>query len=221
MLTTQSQLGPQIISFSRDLQLFTAQLKADDPNLRRLVRSAPPAAQQLEGLIRDVGPDLSRTIANLLTITRIIEPRLAGVEQILVTYPALSAAAPSVLKDAEDPGPDGRVHFGLVLNIADPPYCTDGYLPVEQWRPATDKTFIPMDTNVRCDEAPPVNVRGARTWPAPFNSENPGNPADAGGTGQSQNEQQDTTTLASLPAGGVLAGSERGAPPVIIPGLGD
>ena len=97
VLTTQSQLGPQIISFSRDLQLFTAQLKADDPNLRRLVRSAPPAAQQLEGLIRDVGPDLSRTIANLLTITRIIEPRLAGVEQVLVTYPALSAAAPSVV----------------------------------------------------------------------------------------------------------------------------
>lgn len=221
VLTTQSQLGPQIISFSRDLQLFTAQLKADDPNLRRLVRSAPPAAQQLEGLIRDVGPDLSRTIANLLTITRIIEPRLAGVEQILVTYPALSAAAPSVLKDAEDPGPDGRVHFGLVLNIADPPYCTDGYLPVEQWRPATDKTFIPMDTNVRCDEAPPVNVRGAQNLPAPYDSENPGNPADAGGTGQSQNEQQDTTMLASLPAGGVLAGSERGAPPVIIPGLGD
>ena len=107
VLTTQSQLGPQITSFSRDLQLFTAQLKADDPNLRRLVTAAPPAAQQLEGLIRDVGPDLSRTIANLLTITRIIEPRLAGVEQVLVTYPALSAAAPSVLKDAEDPGPTG------------------------------------------------------------------------------------------------------------------
>jgi phospholipid/cholesterol/gamma-HCH transport system substrate-binding protein len=222
VLTTQSQLGPQITSFSRDLQLFTAQLKADDPNLRRLVTAAPPAAQQLEGLIRDVGPDLSRTIANLLTITRIIEPRLAGVEQILVTYPALSAAAPSVLKDAEDSGPDGRVHFGLVLNIADPPYCTNGYLqPDAGWRPATAKDFIPMDTSVRCAEAPPVNVRGAQNLPAPFNSENPGNPADAGGTGQSQNEQQDSTALASLPAGGVLEGSERGAPPVIIPGLGD
>jgi phospholipid/cholesterol/gamma-HCH transport system substrate-binding protein len=221
VLTTQASLGPQIISFSRDLQLFTAQLKADDPNLRRLVASAPPAATELEGLIRDVGPDLSRTIANLLTVTRILEPRQSAIEQVLVTYPALSAAAPSVLQDAGDPGPDGRVHFGLVLNLADPPYCTNGYLqPDAGWRPATDQTFIPMDTSVRCDEAPPVNVRGAQNLPAPYNSENPGSPAAAGGSGASQNNEQDTTALASLPAGGVLAGSERGAPPVIIPGLG-
>lgn len=223
VLTTQSQLGPQITSFSRDLQLFTAQLKADDPNLRRLVRAAPPAAQQLEGLIRDVGPDLSRTLANLLTITRIIEPRLAGVEQVLVTYPALSAAAPSVLRPNGESGPDGRVHFGLVLNIADPPYCTEGYLqPDAGWRPATAKDFIPMDTSVRCNEAPPVNVRGSQNvGPAPFNSSNPGSPADAGGSGASENPTEDTTTLASLPAGGVLEGSQRGAPPIIIPGLGD
>ena len=141
---------------------------------------------------------------------------------MLVTYPALSAAAPSVLKDAEDPGPDGRVHFGLVLNVADPPYCTDGYLgPVSQWRPATDKTFIPMDTNVRCDEAPAGQRPRGPGRPPPYDSENPGNPAGAGGTGSSQNEAQDTTMLASLPPGGVLEGSQRGAPPVIIPGLGD
>ncbi|GAA4866304.1 MCE family protein [Actinomycetospora straminea] len=221
VLNTQVDLGPQIISLSRDLQLFTAQLKADDPNLRRLVNSAPPAARELEGLIRDVGPDLSRVIANLLTITRILEPRLAGVEQVLVTYPALSAAAPSVLQDAGDPGPDGRVHFGLVLNIADPPYCTEGYLqPDAGWRRADEKDFIPMDTSVRCAEAPPVNVRGAQNLPPPYDSENPGNPAEAGGSNKPQNAPQDTTALASLPAGGVLEGSTRGAPPVIIPGLG-
>jgi len=219
VLGTQSQLGPQITSLSRDLQLFTAQLKADDPNLRRLVTAAPPAATELEGLIRDVGPDLSRVIANTLTVTRILEPRLAGVEQVLVTYPALSAAAPSVLKDAEDGGPDGRVHFGLVLNIADPPYCRNGYLtPDSGWRRADEKDLIPMDTSVRCNEAPPVNVRGAQNLPAPYNSENSGSPADAAGAGGSQNEQ-DSTALASLPAGGVLGGATEGAPPVIIPGL--
>ncbi|MHC1562843.1 MCE family protein [Actinomycetospora sp. C-140] len=221
VLNTQASLGPQIISFSRDLQLFTAQLKADDPNLRRLVNSAPPAARELEGLIRDVGPDLSRTIANLLTVSRILEPRQTAIQQVLVTYPALSAAAPSVLKDANDPGPDGRVHFGLVLNVADPPYCRNGYLqPDAGWRPATAKDFLPMDTSVRCNEAPPVDVRGAQNLPAPYDSENPGSPADAGGSGSTQNAPQDATALASLPAGGVLAGSERGAPPVIIPGMG-
>ena len=220
VLNTQASLGPQIISFSRDLQLFTAQLKADDPNLRRLVQSAPPAAQQIEGLIRDVGPDLSKVIANLLTVSRILEPRQSAIEQVLVTYPALSAAAPSVLKDAEDPGPDGRVHFGLVLNVADPPYCTEGYLqPDAGWRAATAKDFIPMDTSVRCNEAPPVNVRGAQNLPAPYDSENSRGPAEAGNFSPAQNEPQDTA-LAALPPSGVLEGSQRGAPPVIIPGLG-
>ncbi len=210
VLGTQSQLGPQIISFSRDLQLFTAQLKADDPNLRRLVAAAPPAAAQLEGLIRETGPDLSRVLANLLTVTRIVQPRLAGVEQVLVTYPALSAAAPTVV-----PG-DGRVHFGLVLNIADPPYCRNGYLtPDNGWRPATAKDFIPMDTSVRCNEAPPVDSRGAQNLRPPFNSENPG---DAASAASAQNGQG-TTTLAAVPTDGVLAGSTEGSPPVIIPGL--
>ena len=223
VLTTQSQLGPQITSFSRDLQLFTAQLKADDPNLRRLVTAAPPAAQQLEGLIRDVGPDLSRTIANLLTITRIIEPRLAGVEQVLVTYPALSAAAPSVVTTlrprrgrAGALRPRAEHRRSALLPQRLPDSRTTG------WRPATAQDFIPMDTSVRCNEAPPVNVRGSQNvGPAPFNSSNPGSPADAGGSGSSENATEDTTTLASLPAGGVLEGSQRGAPPIIIPGLGD
>jgi len=213
VLNTQSQLGPQIISFSRDLQLFTAQLKADDPNLRRLVAAAPPAAAQLEGLIRETGPDLSRVLANLLTVTRIIQPRLSGVEQVLVTYPALSAAAPTVV-----PG-DGRVHFGLVLNIADPPYCRNGYLqPDAGWRPATATDFIPMDTSVRCNEAPPVNSRGAQNLPAPYNSENRSSPATAGGSGAAQNDQG-AATLAAVPLDGVLGGSTGGAPPVVIPGL--
>ena len=205
--TTQSQLGPQIISFSRDLQLFTAQLKADDPNLRRLVAAAPPAAPQLEGLIRDAGPDLSRMIANLLTITRIIEPRLRR-----------RRAGPRDLPGAVGGGPVGaqsrgpRRRAGALRARAEHrrPAVLPQRLPAagRGWRPATAKDFIPMDTSVRCNEAPAgERPRGPEPARRPYDSENPGNPADAGGTGQSQNEQQDTTTLAALPADGVLAGS--------------
>lgn len=253
VLGTQSQLGPQITSFSRDLRLFTAQLKADDPNLRHLVHSAPPAATEIEGLIRDVGPDLSRTLANLLTVTRIIQPRLAGVEQVLVTYPWLAAAAPAAV-----PG-DGRVHFGLVLNLADPPYCTNGYLqpdgtgdPETTWQtaalpggrygpdgPGIDDViagmrndasgYYPMNTRVFCNEDFPVNPRGAQHHPNPDGSRSSGiQPPPGGGdprlgggngsdNGESQNDQ--AATLAAVPQDGVLGGSTRGAPPVIIPGL--
>ncbi|GAA4851189.1 MlaD family protein [Actinomycetospora corticicola] len=264
VLGTQASLGPQIVSFSRDLNLFTAQLKADDPNLRRLVRAAPPAAQQLEGLIRETGPDLSRVLANLLTTVRIIQPRLPGVEQLLVTYPGLSAVAPAVV-----PG-DGRVHFGLVLNIADPPYCRDGYLqPNAGWRPATDQSFIPMDTRVYCAQGGVVNPRGAqhtpeldggkrpygeilnpneyyydpanpppgtypnitpvpatpytpgqRPAPAPGQNQN-GNPGSSASQASSQNADQTTAfSAASSSPADVLANSGRGAPPVVIPGLG-
>jgi phospholipid/cholesterol/gamma-HCH transport system substrate-binding protein len=268
VLTTQSQLGPQIVSLSRNLDLFTAQLKADDPNLRRLVHAAPPAATQLEGLIRETGPDLSRLLANLLTTVRLVEPRLAGVEQVLVTYPGLSAAAPSVV-----PG-DHRVHFGLVLNLQDPPYCQNGaYLhqagdgdPQTTWQRADAPPpsgggpvgYYPMNTTVWCNQGGPVNPRGAQHAPLPDGSKRPygslldpntaygprslpdparaayntdqGPQLDGGQTqapaasaqkASSQNANQTTAFpgVSSSPAD-VLANAKRGAPPIVIPGLG-
>ena len=255
VLTTQSQLGPQITSFSHSLNLFTAQLKADDPNLRRLVSAAPPAATQLEGLIRETGPDLSRTISNLLTTVRILQPRLAGVEQLLVTYPALSAAAPSVV-----PG-DGRVHFGLVLNVNDPPDCQNGgYLhqagdgdPQTTWQRADappqggggPNGHFPLNPTVWCSQGGDVDPRGAQHTPETDGSKRPygelvnpntfygpGYPSGAAQTGpaspaassaqaSSQNANQNTAfSGVSSPPADVLANSGRGAPPIVIPGLG-
>lgn len=273
VLTTQSELGPQILSFSRSLDLFTAQLKADDPNLRRLVHAAPPAATQLEGLIRETGPDLSRVLANLLTTVRIAEPRLAGVEQFLVTYPALSAAAPSVVPDPP-PGQERRVRFGVVLNIQDPPYCQNGaYLhqagngdPETTWQRADAPPpggggpdgFFPMNTTVWCNQGGPIDPRGSQHAPLPDGSKRPygslldpntaygpqslpdparaayntdqGPQLDGGQTqapaasaqkASSQNANQTTAFpgVSSSPAD-VLADSKRGAPPIVIPGLG-
>lgn len=263
VLTTQSQLGPQITSFSRSLNLFTAQLKADDPNLRRLVHAAPPAAQQLEGLIRETGPDLGRTISNLLTVTRILQPRLAGVEQLLVTYPGLAAAAPSVVPDP-DPKKretERRVHFGLVLNVNDPPYCQNGgYLrqdgdgdPQTTWQRADapppggggPNGHFPVNPTVWCSQPLPVNPRGAQHIPELDGSPRPGNelvnpntfygpgypsgapladqasPADSASKASSQNANPNTAFpgVSSSPAD-VLANSGRGAPPIVIPGLG-
>ena len=251
VLTTQSQLGPQITSFSRSLNLFTAQLKADDPNLRRLVTAAPPAAMQLEGLIRETGPDLSRVISNLLTTVRIFQPRLAGVQQLLVTYPGLAAAAPSVV-----PG-DGRVHFGRVLNVQDPPYCQQGFL--QQACPGAPQAtgqradapppggggpegYFPVNNSVFCNEGGVVDPRGAQHHPNPDGSPHPGiqdptkqygygqsqapqssqaSPAASSAPASSQNANQNTAfSGVSSPPADVLANSGRGAPPIVIPGLG-
>jgi len=217
VLSTQAQLGGPITSFSRDLRLFTAQLKADDPNLRRLLRAAPPAATQLEGLIRDVGPDLSRTLFNLLTLTSILAPRLDGIEQVLVTYPVLSAGAPSVV-----PG-DGTVHFGLVLNFNDPPPCRAGYLSVGENLPANANldNSLPLNTNISCREAPPINVRGSQNNPnrgiGGFSVPTPSSPGTNPVASPLQNQRR-STSMDPVQASGVLADSGR-APAVIIPGM--
>ena len=56
--------------------------------------------------------------------------RLDGVEQVLVTYPDNVAGGYTVV-----PG-DGTSHFGLVLNAADPPVCTQGYGGTDKRTPA-------------------------------------------------------------------------------------
>ena len=225
VLTTQSQLGPQITSFSRDLAVFSAQLKADDPNLRRLVNAAPPAATQLEGLIRETGPDLSRVISNLLVVAQIAAPRQAGIQQLLVTYPVIAAAAPSVV-----PG-DGYVHFGLVLNLNDPPPCRAGYMPVSQWQPATITSYLPFDTSIKCNEGSPINVRGSQNAPQTNGAPGGGDPA-AGGGGGAQGPVTPPVSSASPTAGQNQAAMNplapnasqpdagSGGPPVLIPGMG-
>jgi phospholipid/cholesterol/gamma-HCH transport system substrate-binding protein len=185
---------------------------------------------------------------------RILQPRLAGVEQLLVTYPGLSAAAPSVV-----PG-DGRVHFGLVLNVKDPPYCQNGYLqqagngdPQTTWQRADappqggggPQGYFPMNPSVFCNQPLPVNPRGAQHIPELDGSPRPGNelvnpntfygpgyPAGAPQAGQAspaassaqastQNANQNTAfSGVSSPPADVLANSGRGAPPIVIPGLG-
>lgn len=200
VLTSQVQLGPQFSSFSRDLATFTERLRRDDPSLRRLAARAPDTATQVQGVVDEVGPDLGRTLANLLTVTRLLEPRRAGIEQFLVTAPWGVGIGNTVL-----PG-DHRLHFGIVLNLDDPPPCRKGYLqPEAGWRPATDTATAPLDPTVHCAEPPPVNPRGAQNLPG----SRPPQPAPA----------LSTTTFAP-PADTPLADTTASAaPPVIVPGL--
>lgn len=231
VLGTQADLAPQVAAIGRDLQRLGAQLRADDPALRRLAAAAPPAAEQLDALVGEVGPDLGRTLQNVLAVNDVVSARLPGVEQLLVTYPTAAAAASSVL-----PG-DGRVHFGLVLDGAGAPPCRNGYLqPRAGWRPATDQELAPAATDARCNERPPVNPRGAQNAPAPDGGPGGYRPGIGAGTGSSSGSAAGTgpastprrsgaqnppvgDTLAPVPASGVLARSTGGAPPIVIAGL--
>ncbi|MFP5019787.1 MCE family protein [Pseudonocardia phyllosphaerae] len=174
VLTTQNDVAPQFKDFSRGLKLLSEQLERSDPDLRRIIDDGPKAGDQLSALIRESGPGLGESIANLRSTTELLEPRQAGLRQILVTYPGLVAVAPKVV-----PG-DGTAHLGLVVNVADPPVCSRGYEGTVN-RPGSDVTETRANSDAYCANPPgdPGDVRGMQNVPK---AATPMPPADAGDT---------------------------------------
>ncbi|OLL74163.1 MCE-family protein Mce1F [Pseudonocardia sp. Ae168_Ps1] len=162
VLTTQNEVAPQFQEFSRGLREVAEQLKQSDPDIRRIIDDGPRAGDQLSGLIRESGPGLGESVANLRTVSELLEPRQAGLRQLLVTYPGLVAVAPNVV-----PG-DGTAHLGLVVNFFDPPACARGYEGTDT-RGGLDVSEVPVNSDARCAEPPgsPTNVRGMQNVERP------------------------------------------------------
>ncbi|MFF4801329.1 MCE family protein [Streptomyces sp. NPDC001351] len=159
VLKTQADQGSSIKSFAHDLAALSAQLKSSDGDLRKVIGNATPAAQQVDSLLRSTGPGLSVLLANLISGGRVTLAHLPGVEQALVTFPALVAGSYTVV-----PG-DGTTHFGLVVNAGDPPPCTKGYGTT--WRDPSDTSTRAANTDAHC-AAPrggKTSVRGAQNAP--------------------------------------------------------
>ncbi|WP_369268798.1 MCE family protein [Streptomyces sp. R11] len=159
VLKTQADQGSSIKSFASDLATLTAQLKASDGDLRRLIGNARPAAQEVNSLLKSVSPRLSILLANLISGGQVTMARLPGVEQALVTFPVMVAGSYTVI-----PG-DGTTHFGLVVNADDPPACTQGYGTAR--RDPADTSTREANTNARCTlpQGSESSVRGAQNAP--------------------------------------------------------
>jgi phospholipid/cholesterol/gamma-HCH transport system substrate-binding protein len=180
VLQTQNEQSSAIISFSQDLALLAAQLRSSDPDIRRLIRTAPRFSAQTSGLIQDSGSQIGQLLADLLTVSRVALPRQAALRQLLATYPLLIATDSLVVPD------DGFAHLGLVLNFFDPYACVRGYEDTTR-RPGTDTAPIPANRNASCAEPPgsPTDVRGAQNVPragvpvavTPVDSRRPTRPA--------------------------------------------
>ncbi|MEU6572337.1 MlaD family protein [Streptomyces sp. NPDC046805] len=158
VLKTQADEGSAIKSFSHDLADLSAQMKSSDPDLRRLIGNATPAGQQLDSLLRSTRPDLPVLLGNLISGGQITVARLPGVRQSLVTLPLIIAGTDTV-------SPDGTAHFGLAVNVDDPPPCTQGY--GTQRRDPADTGTRPANTGARCTlpRGSASSVRGAQNAP--------------------------------------------------------
>jgi phospholipid/cholesterol/gamma-HCH transport system substrate-binding protein len=159
VLQTQATQSQQITDYSRNLHLIAEQLKKSDPDLRSLISTTPLVATQVTDILRTSGQDLGIIIANLLTTATITRTRTAGLEQMLIAFPMITATAPGA-------NPDGTGHLGLVLTFNDPFSCTRGYETTKQ-RPANDTTNVPANQQAYCAEPPgsPTDVRGSQNAP--------------------------------------------------------
>jgi phospholipid/cholesterol/gamma-HCH transport system substrate-binding protein len=161
VLQTQNEQSSAIVSFSRDLALLAAQLRSSDPDIRRLIRTAPQLAGQTSGLIRESGSQIGQLLADLLTVSRVTLPRQAALRHLLSVYPVVTGGTDSsVVPD------DGFAHLGLALNFFDPYACVRGYQGTLR-RSGTDTAPIPANRDASCAEPPgsPTDVRGAQNVP--------------------------------------------------------
>jgi phospholipid/cholesterol/gamma-HCH transport system substrate-binding protein len=160
VLTTQAASADAIRRWAAALAQLTATMRATDPDLRQLLANGPPAAQQLVGLLHDLDPNIGTLLGNLITVNGISARRVAGIEQALVAYPLVVAGGFTVA-----PG-DGTAHFGLVVNLDDPPSCN--YVRSGQTRTCT-----------AAEQSKGSNVRGSANAPRPGGAD----PKPAAGAG--------------------------------------
>ncbi|MEU6577285.1 MlaD family protein [Streptomyces sp. NPDC046805] len=170
VLKTQVDEGSSIKAFSHDLSDLTRQLKDSDGDVRTLLDNGPAAAGQLDGLLKANQSALPVLLGNLVSGGQVTVARLPGVEQALVTFPSLVASTYTVL-----PG-DGTAHFGLALNVDDPPPCRKGYGTTRK-RDPLDTQERPANTRAHCaaPRGSTTSVRGAQNAPGA-----PGRPYGSG-----------------------------------------
>ncbi|WP_010541127.1 MCE family protein [Dietzia alimentaria] len=166
VLDTQADQSGEIINFSRDLRTVTEALRDSDSDLERLIDTAPEFADETRRLVENSGEPLTRTVGNLSTTMKTVDPLAPSFRVLLQLLPALAAGGLSVA-----PG-DGTIHFGLVLEMDNPTPCTQGYEGtqriIEQMK-AQDPSFDPQEQNfppnydARCTVpfGSPTAVRGA------------------------------------------------------------
>jgi phospholipid/cholesterol/gamma-HCH transport system substrate-binding protein len=147
VLDTQAESAGSIKRWASSLASLSEQLKDSDTDLRRLLKNGPVATQEVTTLLDQLQPSVGYLLGNLIVVGQIHNRRVAGVQQILATYPAAVAGGYTVI-----PG-DGTAHFGLVLNPEIPKPCV-----YQRSRPLTCS---------EAEQAAGSSVRGANNTPGP------------------------------------------------------
>lgn len=196
VLKTQNEEFGNFRSFTHDLNLVSASLKGSDADLRKLIELTPPSARQLSEVVHEIGPGASSLIASLITLGQISDSRTEGLEQALVTYPALSAGAVALTRGERPEAP-----LGFALNLFDPPPCVKGYEDTVRHKGSYEPIDPPHNVDAYCAEpkGSPISVRGSQN--APFNGipSNPSGDDVAGNADRSQQSLDEQRKMDGIP----------------------
>jgi phospholipid/cholesterol/gamma-HCH transport system substrate-binding protein len=178
VLDTQRVVAGDLKTWARGLRELSGTLRADDPQIRRILDSGIVTADQVRALLQENSQTIPVLLDNLITVGRIqaVPVREAGLRTILTAYPVNVYNAFSVV-----PAGATAARFGMV-NDLNAPACTTyaasrsapGYVPPKDRRsgagrdPAADYGG-PAKTNAYCllPHSSPTDVRGARNAPKP------------------------------------------------------
>ncbi|MFC8530113.1 MCE family protein [Nocardia sp. NPDC057227] len=170
LLDSQVRSADAIRIWTRSLSGVTAQLVANDPQLRELLHSGPGFSAELEQLLGQVRPTLPILLGNLTSVGQLAVTYNAGLEQLLVLLPPSISMIQAVQPNRNASG------LGLgdfrISGVSDPPACTVGFLPPSEWRSPEDTTVIdtPEDLYCKLPQNSDIAVRGVRNIPC---AENP------------------------------------------------
>lgn len=162
VLNTQQGQSENIRSFSRDLRGLTQALAESDQDLRTVLQGSPGAFREVDKLLQDLEPTLPVLLGNAVSVNQVIVSHLAGIEQLLVTYPRTISAG-----FTGTPG-DGYGHVNLQMDNSVVP-CTEGYKPRSRWRPGSDLTDSAIFP-AQCTSGPPYVMRGPKYSPGTANN---------------------------------------------------
>ena len=166
VLRTQRNQGENIRSFSRDLRLITDSLRRSDGDLRTVLQGTPGTAREVTALLDDLEPTLPVLLGNAVSINQVVVSHLAGVEQLLVTYPR------TISSGFTGTPPDGYGRVNLQFSNKVQP-CTKGYMPRSQWRRGDQLSDTPIFP-ARCLSGAPYNMRGGKYAPGGSGNPSPG-----------------------------------------------
>ncbi|WP_280450169.1 MlaD family protein [Nocardia brasiliensis] len=163
LLDTQIRSDAAIRSWTSDLATVTDQLRAHDVSLRNVLHEGPSAMQRVNAQFESLRPTLPLLLNNLVSTGQVGVTYHAGLEQLLVVFPPLIAALRTVIRGPAEYG--AMVDFGTVVN--DPPACTTGFLPTDQWRSPSELDSLPSPPGLYCKvpQDSPIQVRGIRNTP--------------------------------------------------------